>query len=157
MNNKCFFLLIVILLSLTGCAVSAYEPIKIEQNIESCDVCKMGIGEIESAAQMILKDGKPILFDDIGCLVVYIQEEKPEYKVAFVHDYHSEKWISFDQATFVHTQSIDSPMNYRLVAFESEEEAESFQKVNDGTIFSSSALVSADINGFKSNDQEHSH
>jgi len=156
-NHKWSFLFILILLALAGCSASTKEPTEISQNIDSCDVCKMGISEIDSAAQMILKNGKPVLFDDVGCMVVYIQDEKPEYEAAFVHDYHSKEWISFDQSTFVHNHSIDSPMSYHIAAFEREDDAVSFHKEHGGKVYTSSDLIKADTKILKTSEMEHGH
>ncbi|WP_026582976.1 nitrous oxide reductase accessory protein NosL [Bacillus sp. J33] len=142
---------------LAACTSEAAKPVDIRQNEDSCDVCHMGIEEMDAAAQMILKNGKPVLFDDIGCMVEYFQKEKPEYEAAFVHDYQTKEWISFDASWFVHDQNIASPMSYGIAAFHSEEDALAFLEEHEGEAYSKDDLLNADLNSFKKPGMKHSH
>lgn len=157
MKFKWGIIVTVIFLLLVGCSSTGSGPTEIKQNTDSCDVCKMGIQELNSAAQMILEDGKPVLFDDIGCMIVYIQQEQPEYKDAFVHDFESKEWIPFEKSTFVHDQSIDSPMSYGIVAFDDEGDAANFQEDHGGELYSNKDLVASDMKSFKKSGMENSH
>jgi copper chaperone NosL len=157
MKLKWVFSIAAVLLIFTGCSSKAALPAEIKVNQDECDTCHMGIQDLESAAQIILNDGKPLLFDDIGCLFVYLQEEQPEYEAAFVHDFQTKEWISLDKSTFVQDEGIESPMSYGIAAFETAEKASDFQKNDGGTIYTKEELKDLDIKAFKKGDMTHSH
>ncbi|WP_436376656.1 nitrous oxide reductase accessory protein NosL [Cytobacillus sp. BC1816] len=157
MKYRYILLMAVLVIFLSGCSSSASEPAVIKQNRDSCDNCNMGIIELESAAQLILKSGKPVLFDDIGCMIQYIQTENPEYDAAFVHDYLSSEWISFESSSFIQNGHIESPMSYGIAAFESLEKAEEYQKKHGGIVLLKEDLLKADIKSFKGEGMKHSH
>ncbi|UOE53070.1 nitrous oxide reductase accessory protein NosL [Cytobacillus oceanisediminis] len=157
MKYRTILLMTVLVILLSACSSSASEPAEIKQNQDSCDNCNMGIAELESAAQLILESGEPVLFDDIGCLTQYIQTENPEYDAAFVHDYLSREWISFEASSFIQNGNIESPMSYGIAAFESLEKAEEYQKKNGGIVYSKEELLKADIKSFKRDGMKHSH
>lgn len=157
MKYRTILLMAILVILLSACSSSATEPTEIKQNRDSCDNCNMGIAELESAAQLILKSGEPVLFDDIGCMTQYIQTENPEYDAAFVHDYLSREWISFETSSFIQNGHIESPMSYGIAAFESLEKAEEYQKKNGGTAYSKDELLKADIKSFKGEGMKHSH
>ncbi|WP_264739361.1 nitrous oxide reductase accessory protein NosL [Cytobacillus firmus] len=157
MKYRTILLIAILAILLTACSSTVSEPAEIIQNKDSCDNCNMGITELESAAQLILKSGEPVLFDDIGCMTQYIQTENPEYDAAFVHDYLSSEWISLEASTFIQNGNIESPMSYGIAAFESLEKAEEYQKKHGGTAYSKEELLKADIRNFKGNGMNHSH
>ncbi|MBT2691275.1 nitrous oxide reductase accessory protein NosL [Bacillus sp. ISL-47] len=157
MRLKHFFLTIGLGLLLTACSSAAAGPVDIKQNQDSCEVCHMGIEEMNSAAQLILKNGKPIIFDDIGCMTEYLQTENPEYEAAFVHDYQSKEWISFDASSFIQDQNIDSPMSYGIAAFKSKDDAAAFQREHGGDAYTKAELLNAEINNLKKPGMKHNH
>ncbi|KQL19791.1 nitrous oxide reductase accessory protein NosL [Cytobacillus solani] len=157
MKCKVLMLMIGFILLLAGCQSKAAAPVEIKANEESCAECKMGIEELKSAAQIILEDGKPLLFDDIGCMINYLQQKSPKYEAAFIHDFETEEWIDFDKSTFVQGTSIESPMSYGIAGFESEEKASQFQKKHDCDMYSKEELLKADMKSFKSGGMEHGH
>ncbi|MCS0674039.1 nitrous oxide reductase accessory protein NosL [Cytobacillus firmus] len=157
MKYRTILLMAILVILLSACSSSASEPAEIKQNRDSCNNCNMGIAELQSAAQLILKSGEPVLFDDIGCMTQYIQTENPEYDAAFVHDYHSREWISFEASSFIQNGHIESPMSYGIAAFESLEKAEEYQKKNGGTVYSKDGLLKADIKSFNGEGMKHSH
>ncbi|PAE26316.1 MULTISPECIES: nitrous oxide reductase accessory protein NosL [Bacillaceae] len=157
MKFKPVLLMAVLAILLSACSSPASEPAEIKLNQDSCAACNMGIADLESAAQIILKSGEPVLFDDIGCMTQYLQSEKPEYEAAFVHDYLSREWISFDASAFIQHSDIESPMSYGIAAFESLEKAEEYRKEHGGTEYSKEELLKADIKSFKGDGKNHSH
>ncbi|KON88362.1 hypothetical protein AF332_17160 [Sporosarcina globispora] len=157
MKYRTILLMFAPVIFLTACSAAASEPAEIKTNHDTCDNCNMGIEELESAAQLILKNGEPVLFDDIGCMTQYLQTENPEYEAAFVHDYLSKEWISFDTSSFIQNSDIESPMSYGIAAFESLEKAEGFGEKHGGTAYSKEELLKADITSFKRKGMDHSH
>lgn len=157
MKFKVLILMAGLFLLLAACQSKAAAPVEIKANEESCAECKMGIEELKSAAQIILEDGKPLLFDDIGCMINYLQQKEPKYEAAFIHDFETEEWIDFDKSTFVQGTFMESPMSYGIAGFESKEKASQFQKEQGGDIYSKEELLRSDMKSFKSGGMEHDH
>lgn len=149
MKCRWTIILLSVVLFLTACSSKTAAPVEIKANEEDCDTCHMGIEDLHSAAQIILENGKPMLFDDIGCMVVYMQEHQPKYEAAFVHDFDSKEWISFDNSTFVQSENIHSPMNYGIAAYATEKHASDMQKVQGGEIYTVKELLEKELKGTK--------
>ncbi len=88
------------------------EPVAWDR--EACAHCRMHIGEPGFAAQLILADGRILDFDDPGCLLAYVDDERPEVHRAWVHHATEDRWIRLEAAAFVPVDR--SPMGYRLAA-----------------------------------------
>ncbi|WP_313800857.1 nitrous oxide reductase accessory protein NosL [Cytobacillus sp.] len=157
MKFKVLILMSGLFFLLAACQSKAAAPIDIKSNEESCTECKMGIEELKSAAQIILEDGKPLLFDDIGCMINYLRQKEPKYEAAFIHDFETEDWIDFDKSTFIQGTFIESPMSYGIAGFVSKEKASQFQKEHGGDMYSKEELLRTDMKSFKSGGMEHDH
>lgn len=118
-------ILVVLAVLLAACSQTSYEPVDILDS-DQCYTCHMGIEDLQSVSQTILTDGTPRVFDDIGCMLVYLQETNDEMKISYVIDYESGEWIDVNEAYFVHDQTIQTPMSYGFIAFSSEQEAEAY-------------------------------
>lgn len=135
-------------LSMTaGCSAQATKPVEINENVDSCDICHMGIRDASLAAEVLI-DGKPMKFDDIGCMVIYLQQHK-NIDAAFVHAYDSKEWIDFQKSYFVHDSSIESPMGYGIAAFLTKQAAEKFANKHGGQVFSADELLKQNMMEFK--------
>src|SRR5688500_7286310 len=73
---------------LAGCHKSELEPVTIEPE-DMCGFCKMAISEKRYAAEFIDIDGQPFKFDDIGCMVDFMQSKgnKQRIRAYFVMDF----------------------------------------------------------------------
>ncbi|MBU8878315.1 nitrous oxide reductase accessory protein NosL [Bacillus sp. FJAT-29790] len=157
MKLKWLALIAAVVFSLTGCSAAASGPVDIQKNQENCDSCNMGIMDLDSAAQIVLKNGKPLLFDDIGCMIEYLQENNPQYEGAFVHDFDTKKWIDLDSSVFIQDQKIESPMSYGIAAFSTSEGAKEFQNEHGGHLYSKKDMLEVDLKNFKQSGSDHSH
>jgi hypothetical protein len=82
----------------------------------------MAIVEVRFAAGYVDQEtGDPVLFDDIGDMVLYLRKNGFD-PVAFVHDRESKEWIRADEAWFVHGGGLGG-IHWDIVAFADEEEA----------------------------------
>lgn len=153
--SSVFLSLIVISLVLVGCSSQTYNAVQINLGKDSCYTCHMGVADEMAASQALLEDGTPRIFDDIGCLVVYLKETKDKVKVSYVHDQKSKNWIEFAQASFVHEMNIETPMNYGLIAFSKKEDADQYQKEHGGEVMSSQELLEMDVKSLKKEHSEH--
>lgn len=157
MKSKVLVTILLIFL-LGACGSTTLEPVEIQVNVDSCATCNMGIQDEQASAQTLEKDGTPNKFDDIGCMVTYIQKNKDQIEIGYVHDHLSKEWIEFDTAFFVQSSEIETPMSYGIIAFSSESAAKEWQETNGGDVYSKDSLLQKDVKGFKKNkDKSHHH
>jgi copper chaperone NosL len=136
-NFKSCILLWAVLFILAACSPKPEgpQPPEINYGQEMCSACGMSIDDPRFAAATLLASGKYLKFDDAGEMFRYHMNH-PEDQVAawFVHDYPSEKWIRGEQAIFVHSTSLQTPMGSGVAAFADRAEAEAFASEHNGTI-----------------------
>lgn len=126
--------LAMVVLLLTACSRGP-EPIR--YGSDQCVHCKMMITERAFAAEIITAKGKALKFDAIECMAAYITED-PEINKSqvrrWVHDFSEpDAWIQAEEALFVQSKKIKSPMGLSLLAFGDEETLETHLKSYDGT------------------------
>lgn len=104
---------------LASCQKTAIEPVAIEAN-EMCSFCRMSISEKRYAAESIDNDGQAFKFDDIGCLANFIKQKKNDGQVhaSFVMDFDRREWLKAENAFYVRSSELKTPMNGGIVAFD---------------------------------------
>ena len=80
----------------------------------ACAACGMHVGEPEFAAQATTKDGRVHAFDDPGCLVLWIEEQRPDLHSVFFRHRSEPRWIARDRTGFVPVEV--SPMGFGFAA-----------------------------------------
>ncbi|GAB3802782.1 nitrous oxide reductase accessory protein NosL [Virgibacillus kimchii] len=138
----------IIILSIAGllaaCGDAAYDPVDLSET-DQCYTCHMGIEDEQAATQSILTDGTPRFFDDIGCMLMYLQDTDDEVEVSYVMDHNAGEWLDLSDAYFVHDQNIQTPMSYGFIAFGSDQEAEEFISENgEGELLSGEEITAID-------------
>jgi hypothetical protein len=83
---------------------------------EACAHCRMHVGEPGFAAQLQLRDGRVLHFDDPGCLLRYEAERRPDVHASWFHHLREERWLSREQVAFLPVSP--TPMGYGLGAVE---------------------------------------
>ena len=135
---RSFVILPVLLTLLLACSPKPEgpQPPEIIYGQEMCSACGMVIDVPRFAAATLLIDGQYLKFDDAGEMLSYHMNH-PEDQVAawFVHDYPSEKWIRGEQAIFVESPSLQTPMGSGIAAFADRAEAEAFAVERSGKLF----------------------
>lgn len=116
--------LIIVLCSLcivlAACSAGPGEvqPPEIHYGEDVCDACGMLISDAKFAAATAEEDGAAHQFDDIGDLVsYYAKHADAKVKAYFVHDYPSEKWLRAENAYFVQSDQIQTPMAHGIAAY----------------------------------------
>ena len=106
---------------LAGCHKSELEPVAIEPE-DMCGFCKMAISEKRYAAEFIDIDGRPFKFDDIGCMVNFMQSKGNKQRIRgyFVMDFNDRHWLKADTAYYVRSSELKTPMGSGIVAFKDE-------------------------------------
>jgi len=114
------FLSLLFMGSLTGCDKKIdLKPQKMHWDRDICQRCDMAISERKYAVQVVNpKTGKHYLFDDIGCAVLWMDENKIPWKdkaVIWITDAKTGKWIDARKALY--TDDMITPMAYGIAAF----------------------------------------
>jgi copper chaperone NosL len=113
------------LLLLIGCASNSLEPVALAPE-DMCDYCRMIISEKRYAAEFIDSEGQAFKFDDIGCMANFIRSKRTTTKVVarFVMDFDSRQWIRAEDAYYVRSPEVTTPMNGGIIAFNDESKAQ---------------------------------
>ena len=83
---------------------------------EPCAHCKMLVSQPRYAAQ-VASDGERYFFDDIGCMVLWLDAHKPAER-AWVHDATGKTWLDARTARYV--GGARTPMDFGLEAHAAE-------------------------------------
>lgn len=110
---------------LPACQPAAPHPVEIAPE-DMCAFCKMAISEKRFAAEIIPKDGEPLKFDDIGCMIRYmkIRQNRGEITAVFVVDYETREWLKAEEAHYVRSSQLTTPMSSGIVAYREKAQAD---------------------------------
>ena len=115
----------------------------IDEKVDKCANCEMAVADNEDATEIILKDGKTLVFDDIGCMVnkwIRTNGEK-DIDAAFVRSHHDKEWLDYNKAVYVFDAKITTAMGYGVIAFKDKAAAQTFIDKNGmGTIMTKAEL-----------------
>ena len=110
-----------------GCAAAdASGPPEIQYGRDICVECNMIISEARFATAYRLADGTSKKFDDLGDMVIHLDETGDAPTDVWVHDFETEEWVVVEAAYFVPTLSVASPMGHSILSFSDEGRAQSF-------------------------------
>jgi nitrous oxide reductase accessory protein NosL len=119
--HKILFLLSALLLTLSfsGCEKKSTTAVaKVHWDRDMCARCVMVVSDRVNTVQVRHPDtGKTYMFDDLGCTVLWFEEENIEWKdkaVIWINDNKTGKWINARTA-FYDTGNI-TPMDYGFAA-----------------------------------------
>ena len=107
---------------------SADQPPSVQLGDSVCAQCNMIISDARWATATIVEGQRgpdPKLFDDFNCQVNY-EVEHPEETIItrWSHDYISADWLRTEDATFLMSSELRTPMGSRVAAFAITSEAE---------------------------------
>lgn len=141
---KLFLMMIIALIAITGCGKNEYKPVAINEKTDKCAICNMQVKNNQFDSEIILENGKSIVFDDIGCMYKWMKENSDK-KIAnsYVKDYQTKKWIELEKASFVYDKPIRTPMAYNVLSFTNKKDAQTFIDKNGGKL-----LTYADLKQF---------
>lgn len=128
--------LTAILLLLTGCEP---EPQPIQYGSEECSYCRMMITESQFASQLLNRQGRSYKFDSIECMAAFdqtnVEEEEMDVHSLWVPDFTSgEEWLKVEEAHFLHSETLRSPMGLYLTAHQTHDLAREYQNEYRGDI-----------------------
>ena len=125
MNVVKLLFLSLLLLSFNGCEKKKIttELHEVHWDRDMCARCKMVTSDRHHAVQVINpKNGKAYMFDDIGCTLLWFDDEKISWKdqaKIWITDVDSKKWI--DARTAYYDADNITPMAYGFAAHASKE------------------------------------
>ncbi len=129
-------LLIIPLLILSSCSKG---PKPIDFGHENCHYCKMLIADPKFGAEAVSKTGKTYTYDAIECLIMDLQsggidEQKMAefYTIAFDQP---RTLINVNEAIFLISPNLPSPMGAYLSAYSSRQAAKKMQNEYGGSIY----------------------
>lgn len=116
---------------------------KIEFGEEDCHHCNMLIKDELHAAQAVTSDNDHLNFDAVECLVNYIStENRNNITSLYVADYgNSGELISAENAYYLKSDAIKSPMDANLSAFDSKDRAEKYRTAEEDQVFDWNQLL----------------
>lgn len=130
--NRRFTPLLAVFILLAGCGNGAGNaPQAIDEDVDICATCTMMVQDNQFSAQIVEGSGEVFKFDDIGCMAMYINNYQPEGQ-PFVRDFYSKEWIAVDNALFVATADVETPMNYGFLPFANQENLDKFLSESSG-------------------------
>ncbi|MDQ0154864.1 nitrous oxide reductase accessory protein NosL [Robertmurraya andreesenii] len=137
--------LILCILLLAGCSQEqSFEPDEINPEIDVCEICNMGIVHENYATQVIAKNGDVYKFDDIGCMMEFLQDEQTikEEDVAkkYVRDVNTGEWIELEKAFHSYHPDHWTPMANGVVTFKDKQSAQEYEN-RIGEVYDYQALL----------------
>lgn len=97
------------------------EPQAIVQGKDNCHLCKMTITDSKYGAEILTKKGKVYKFDDVHCLLSFLQSktlEEMQVKEIYVVDYTgNHSLVKVNESFLLQGDEIRGPMNGNIIAF----------------------------------------
>ncbi len=93
-----------------------HKIVNIKPKEYQCSECNMDIEDMRYEAQIILKNGNTYFFDDIGCVILWIESQKADTARIITKTLDSSKWINVKKAWY--SRVAQSPMGYGFAAYE---------------------------------------
>lgn len=150
---KILVLTSLVMLAACQAAADLSKPPEIRYGEDICTECNMIISEPRFAAAFYTSDGEAKIFDDIGGMAIYINEHEEEAAQYWVHDYETEKWIIAEEAYFVVSEGLHTPMDHGVVSLSEESRAKSLAADVEGMVMNFTEVLSLFIEGGR----DHSH
>ena len=114
------------------------SPSAILYGHEACTTCKMTIMDERFGAEIISTKGKVFKFDDVICMVEFMASEKikeRDIRKKLVTDYRNKNhFLDAEQAVYLFSDELHSPMNGNAGAFKDNQEALHLQHETQGVI-----------------------
>jgi hypothetical protein len=89
-------------------------PVAVVWDKAACAQCSMHVGEPAFAAQLTAKDGRTLFFDDPGCLLTFLDRQRPDVHAIWFRHRDEDRWLPAAAVAFATVPR--SPMGYGLQA-----------------------------------------
>lgn len=133
MAKSNWMLYIVLGITLLSCQKN---PEPIDYGRDECVHCKMVISDKKFGCELITQKGKIHKFDSIECLAAYYAGAAvPEIHSMWTIDFSDPgSWIKADQAHYLRSMNLPSPMGMFLSSYGSREKAEAMKNQLEGDL-----------------------
>lgn len=125
-----------LLLSLVLAGCSSPKPATVVIGQDMCEHCQMLITDARFVTQVVTTKGKAYKFDSIECMVDFLAEGSladSDIHSAWVSDYNRPgTWIKAEEARYLQSVNIRSPMGANLAAFSTLQELEDAKVAANG-------------------------
>ena len=130
---------IMILLFMSSCNSG---PQTIDYGNDGCHFCKMTVVDKIHGAELVTDKGKVYKFDATECMLNYLDENKELPIASLLTNYYEQptEFIKTQEATFLISKSLPSPMGANLTAFKTKESAEEVLAEKGGELYTWDAL-----------------
>ena len=119
-------------LTLAGCSAKADGPPAIQVDRTACAHCTMLVSDERYAAAYETAAGESRVFDDIGCLLDAVRHEpQPETLRFWFHDALTSQWIRGEEAVFVKSDRIKTPMGGGIVAYRESQDPQAIRSMRE--------------------------
>jgi copper chaperone NosL len=127
--------------SAASSAVVSERPVPLDGDNDVCELCRMRIGDMRFAAEMITDEGRVIKFDDVICLVQYFDMAKKldlvsreKVKAYYFGDLETKRFVPADSSVFVRSSNYASVMGKlgSVIVFGDSIRAKRFLEKNGG-------------------------
>ena len=117
------------------------QPISYGSDV--CQFCSMIIVDQQHGSEIVTKKGRVYKFDSIECLLNYNQQnDQSEVAMKLCNHFDMPgELITLEEASFLISENLPSPMGAFLTAFENESAAVKAKKQYGGSIFDWNELV----------------
>jgi copper chaperone NosL len=107
-----------IFVAVAGCTL---EPKPLAYGLDQCNYCRMTLSDEQYGGSWITSKGKIYTFDSVECLAAHLATsdlKSTDIHSLWVVDYEDpSQLISVDEAFFLHSRDLPSPMGMNLTAF----------------------------------------
>ncbi len=121
---RSIFFLCSAALALISCTV---KPEPLVYGKDACYACKMTLVDQKFGAEILTRKGKVYKFDDINCMVGFLKSGFESYEnvqAVLAADFqHEGSLIEVNEAGFLHSEGLNTPMGSGVGVFVSQEEA----------------------------------
>lgn len=104
------------LILLSACQSRTPQPVPIESS-DMCGRCRMAVSQKQFAAQLFDAEENSVKFDDIGCLLRWLDTYGKQPLAIYVADYPTRQWSDAHNALYVRAPKVATPMGGGILAF----------------------------------------
>lgn len=95
---------------------TAHKIIQIKPKEYQCSECNMDIEDPDYTVELIAENGNTYFFDDIGCVVLWLENHQPAIAKIVTRTLDTHHWVDVKKAWY--TRIAHDPMGYGFAALE---------------------------------------
>jgi len=116
-----------------GCST---KPEPLQYGTDACHACKMTLADNRFGAELVTRKGRVYKFDDLNCMLQFYhagENDPADFAHKLVINYESPgSFLSADEAFYIKSDEIRSPMASKVAAFETYDIATAFKRKHGG-------------------------